>query len=64
MAVDVRSDGGRVHTGPPQLVFETRFSGREVRNTYVVTADGTRFLFVVPGEPAFRPTLTVLLDWK
>jgi hypothetical protein len=64
MAVDVNADAGAFHIGPARLLFEKRPYRRDVRNHYVVSADGKRFLFIVPGEPAYRPTLTVVMNWR
>jgi hypothetical protein len=59
MAVDT-SDPAR--PAGPRKLFETRFWVNPVEDQYDVTADGQRFIVIVPeGQQATR--LTVLTNW-
>jgi len=63
MAADVRTDGAAFHAGVPRVLFEANLDSRTaVRNRYVVSPDGQRFLIIAPAEqacPAGRPQLAV-----
>lgn len=51
MAVEVKTDTNSFQAGMPKLLFETSFLRSSlVRNRYVVTADGQRFLFNAAAE--------------
>jgi len=59
MSVDTRDPA---NPGAPQKLFETRVWVNPVEDQHDVTADGQRFLVIVPeGEQATR--LTVLTNW-
>jgi Tol biopolymer transport system component len=59
MSVDTRD---AANPGAPRKLFETRFWVNPVDDQYDVTADGQRFLMIVPeGQQATR--LTVLTNW-
>jgi eukaryotic-like serine/threonine-protein kinase len=67
MMVPVRT-GEAFSAELPQTLFQTPLHGpelRDVRNRYVVSSDGERFLLLVPeaGTPS-RPALTVLVGWR
>ncbi|HLJ49874.1 MAG TPA: protein kinase [Bryobacteraceae bacterium] len=68
MAVDIQGNGsfqpGAPHAlfqGPPRSVAR---SGNDSSPSYDVTADGKRFLFLVPDLDNSRVPFTVLLNWK
>ena len=59
MSVDTRDPA---NPGAPRKLFEPRFWVNPVEDQYDVTADGQRFLLIVPeGQQATR--LTVLTNW-
>ena len=67
MAVPVKT-GAAFSAELPEALFQTPLHGpelRDVRNRYVVSPDGERFLLLVPeaGGPA-RPALTVTVGWR
>jgi Tol biopolymer transport system component len=65
MAVDVRADGATFQAGVPRVLFEARLDPRTaVRNRYVVSPDGQRFLIVASAEQAGPTPLTVVLNWR
>ena len=60
MSVDTRDPA---NPGAPRTLFEPRFWVNPVEDQYDVTADGQRFLLIVPeGQQATR--LTVLTNWS
>jgi hypothetical protein len=63
MPVDVRAHGVTFRAGVPRVLFEANLDTRaNVRNRYVVSPDGQRFLIIAPAEqagPAGRPQLAV-----
>lgn len=63
MSVDLRI-GETLQAGVPQVLFPARINViGTVRNRYVGTGDGQRFLFIAPlGRDAMAPT-TVVLNW-
>ena len=64
MAVAVETSGPAFRAGEPKAPFQTPLDYAELtRNSYVVTADGQRFLLPAPVEGAGRPRFTVVLDW-
>ncbi|HMA18360.1 MAG TPA: hypothetical protein VKS03_07970, partial [Thermoanaerobaculia bacterium] len=63
MAVDIQTDDG-FKAGIPQALFVARVQPGTMRNKFVASADGQRFLFVAPlGREALTPT-TVVLNWN
>lgn len=68
MAVDVAATGS-FQPGPPHALFEGPArspvrGGNDTSPSYDVTADGKRFLFLVPDLDNSRVPFTVLLNWK
>ncbi len=64
MAVPVETSGSTFRAGEPKALFQTsRDYAQLTRNSYVVTADGQRFLLPVPLAGAGPPPFTVVLDW-
>jgi Tol biopolymer transport system component len=64
MAVDVRTDGTAFQAGVPRPLFETDLDQRILRNHYVVSADGQRFLVIVPAAQGSVTPLTVVVNWR
>jgi hypothetical protein len=48
----------------PKPLFTSRISTNPVLDKYVVTADGQRFLGLVPAERPAQPQMAVLLNWQ
>jgi eukaryotic-like serine/threonine-protein kinase len=48
--------------GTPKLLFQS--PAQPGRPTGDITADGRRFLFPVPADPAAQPPFTVVLNWQ
>jgi Tol biopolymer transport system component len=64
LAVAVDASGSAFRAGEPRALFRTRLSYSELtRNSYVVTADGQRFLFVNPVTARGPSPFTLVLDW-
>jgi len=61
MAVSVDPGPSRFDAGRPQPLFEIPVGA--VRNHYVVTADGQRFLLATIAEESFSPAITVVVNW-
>ena len=62
MAVDIRIDG-RIESGVPRLLFDTKLSVDVIRDQFAVTADGQRFLLQVPSEERSSTPITVVVNW-
>lgn len=64
IAVDVNA-GERFAAGVPRLLFEVpaTFQGIHNGDHYAVSADGRRFLFVLPKEEAGPGYITVVQNW-
>jgi dipeptidyl aminopeptidase/acylaminoacyl peptidase len=64
MAVEVKEDGSTFEVGVPKALFELRVPGLPgPRNSYVVAADGRRFLVTSVLEEATSTPTTVVLNW-
>ncbi|MDA2930745.1 protein kinase [Acidobacteria bacterium AH-259-O06] len=63
MAVEVNTRGSSLEAGIPKVLFEASFAGLGTRNSYVVSADGRRFLIITPVEQAASSPITVVLNW-
>jgi hypothetical protein len=66
MAVTITRDhNGKENYGPPTAIFETRILGVAgvLRQQYVVTPDGQRFLINTTTAEASALPVTVLLNW-
>ena len=65
MAVDVRAVGATFETGVPRVLFEPTLDPRtNVRNRYIPSPDGQRFLIIAPAEQTSPTPLTVVLNWR
>jgi len=66
MAVEVDADSSQLQAGIPKPLFQPQLRfipGVFLRNRYVVSADGQRFLMLAPvGETSSNP-LTVVVNW-
>jgi Tol biopolymer transport system component len=64
MAVDVNTDAPQFGAGIPKPLFEADFlSGSYSPSVYAVTADGQRFLAVIPVPQQAIPPITVVTNW-
>ena len=63
MAVDLDTANGNVQIGLPHALFRPRYANVRMRNRYLPTPDGERFLFVSFQSDVQIPPLTVVLDW-
>lgn len=65
MAADVRTDAASFHAGAPRVLFEANLDPRTaIRNRYVVSPDGQRFLIITSAEQADTAPLTVVVNWR
>ena len=65
MAVDVRAVGATFEAGVPRALFEADLDPRRnIRNRYVPSPDGQRFLIIAPAGQASPTPLTVVLNWR
>ena len=62
MAVDVKTDTDRFEAGTPKPVFEAPVAG-VLRNMYVASPDGQRFLINTRIESTSALPVTVVLNW-
>ena len=65
MAVPVHVDGGKLETGTPVPLFDTRVGGAlqgTIRQQYIVSPDGQRFL--MNGVQETISPITVIVNWK
>jgi eukaryotic-like serine/threonine-protein kinase len=64
MAVEVNTDSSQLQAGIPTPLFQAQLiASIFLRNRYVVSADGQRFLTLSPvGDTLFNP-ITVVLNW-
>ena len=62
MAVDIRIDG-RIESGVPRPLFDTKLRVDVNRDQFAVTADGQRFLLQVPSEDRSSTPITVVVNW-
>ena len=65
MAVAIQPRGAGIEVGTREKLFESRgFSLSDLGADYDVTADGKRFLTLIPArDNTFKP-ITVLLNWS
>jgi hypothetical protein len=64
MAVEVNGDGEPFRAGTPKKLFEAHLTPEELRNRYIVTKDGKRFLMNVLMEDPERASFRVVLNWQ
>ena len=72
MATDVRTDTATFEAGIPRVLFRTppldarfvgRLGGTLLNDPYAVSADGQRFIALIPAGPAVEEPITVVLNW-
>jgi Tol biopolymer transport system component len=64
MAVEIRA-GGTFQAGIPQPLFQAHIQSiTNVRNHYLATADGQRFLMLAPLGRESMPPTTIVLNWS
>jgi eukaryotic-like serine/threonine-protein kinase len=63
MAAEVKTGGGVFKAGVPRLLFETQFVTPILRNRYVVTGDGNRFLVIARVEDTTPTLINVVVNW-
>jgi len=63
MAVDIASANGSIQAGLPHVLFEVRLPLGSLRNRFVATRDGKKFLAIVPPEQKSVNNFTVILNW-
>jgi len=64
MAVALEAAGSTFRAAEPRPLFQTPLSFEELtRGSYDVSADGQRFLLLVPGDGDGPAPFTVVLDW-
>jgi len=63
MAVDIAAINGAIQAGIPHSLFEVRLPLGSLRNRFVATRDGKKFLAIVPPEQKAVNSFTVILNW-
>ena len=64
MAVAVNTAAGQFQAGTPKLLFKAHLIPQGIlRNTYVVSPDGQRFLLLEPATGGNPSPITVVLNW-
>ena len=63
MAVDIAVKNGGVEPGTPHPLFQVRLPLRGVRNRWLVTPAGKKFLAIVAPEQKAANDLSVILNW-
>jgi hypothetical protein len=63
MAVEVNGDGESFQPGIPKELFEAGLTPLQLRNRYVVTSDGKRFLMNTLAEAPECAGFTMVLNW-
>jgi hypothetical protein len=62
MAIDIADHNGALAAGIPHPLFQVRLK-QGGRNRWVVTADGKKFLAIVPVQKKPATSLNVILNW-
>ncbi len=64
MAVEVNTDSSQLQAGIPKPLFQAQLAANIfLRNRYVVSADGQRFLMLSPAGETSSAPLTVVVNW-
>ena len=63
MAVAVSTDSASFQAGIPKELFQAQLVRGGIKNGYVVSPDGQRFLVLVPAGEAKPEPITVLMNW-
>ena len=64
MAAPVQPSGGEPGIGTPQALFPTTVRLNTVTRRYTTSADGQRFLMIVPTVPVEQDYFRVVLNWR
>jgi len=62
-AADIKTAGNGIQIGVPHALFQTKLENATRRNRYLATADGQRFLVLVPEDQREPPGFTVIVNW-
>ena len=64
MAVDITEADGTLEISEPRRLFQAAVKNSSVAHQYRMTADGQKFIAVVPIEPhPAQPLITVVMNW-
>jgi eukaryotic-like serine/threonine-protein kinase len=63
MAVAVSTDSTSFQGGIPKELFQAQLVPSGIKNAYVVSPDGQRFLMLVPAGEAMPEPMTVVVNW-
>jgi len=63
MAVDIAEINGAIRSGTPHPLFDVHLSGQTLRNRFLPTRDGQRFLAIVPLESKAASSFSVIVNW-
>jgi hypothetical protein len=64
MAAPIQVSNVSIEAGPPKALFEGAPETTPETFKYQPTADGQRFLMIVPSNEGASPRLTVVLNWR
>ena len=62
MAVSITTDG-KLESGTPRVLFDTKLSVDTTRDQFAVTPDGQRFLVQMPVAESEPTPITVIVNW-
>ena len=62
MAVDLKTSGAEFEAGLPKPLFDKMLS-TQVRNRYLASRDGQRFLFITPADDLSSGSIHVVVNW-
>jgi Tol biopolymer transport system component len=63
MSVPVKGDTKEFQAGTPSSLFQVQTTIVQRRNHYVVTRDGSRFLFLMSNTDAMKNPISVVVNW-
>ena len=63
MAVDIADGNGAIQAGVPHPLFDVGPPGGTVRNPFVPSRDGRKFLAIAPPEQKAANSFTVIVNW-
>ena len=63
MTVAVGTDSASFQAGIPKELFQAQLATSALRNVYVASPDGQRFLMLVPAGEAKAEPITVVVNW-
>jgi eukaryotic-like serine/threonine-protein kinase len=62
MAVNITTNG-KIESGTPRVLFDTKLSVDPARDQFSVTPDGQRFLVQMPVAESEPTPITVFVNW-